>query len=94
MHAIALTQPPRPRPLTLELQTKGLNKIRRLTGGGTDRELAERLRINAGYLSRVLTGKSKPGPRFIAGAINAFGLDCFEDLFAIVPDSDQSESVA
>lgn len=71
---------------TLALRPEGLKKIRRLAQIHTDKELALRIGIDPGQLSRVLTGKSAPGPRFIAGCIDAFGSDCFEDLFLVVAE--------
>lgn len=73
---------------TLRLNPVGLAKIRRLTSTNLDREFAEKIHVDPGTVSRVLTGKSAPGPRFIAGCIEAFGGDCFTDLFDVVPDND------
>lgn len=76
---------------TLAINRTGFAKIRRLTGLDKDYEFAQRIQVDPGTLSRVLTGKSAPGPRFIAGCIEAFGGDCFTDLFDITPDEDSSE---
>ena len=73
---------------TLALNPQGLAKIRRLTGTSKDREFAERIHVDPGTVSRVLTGKSAPGPKFIAGCVEAFGGDCFTDLFDVVPDDE------
>lgn len=73
---------------TLRLNPVGLAKIRRLTGTSLDREFAEKIHVDPGTVSRVLTGKSAPGPRFIAGCVEAFGGDCFTDLFDVVPDDE------
>ena len=73
---------------TLELNQAGLAKIRRLSGLKLDHELAARIKVDPTTVSRVLTGKSAPGPRFIAGCIEAFGADCFTDLFRVVPDDE------
>ena len=75
---------------TLKLNAVGLAKIRRLTGTAKDREFAEKIRVDPGTVSRVLTGKSSPGPRFIAGCVEAFGSDCFTDLFDVVPDDESA----
>lgn len=74
---------------SLALRTDGLNKIRKLANITTDRELAERIGMDAATVSRVLTGKAAPGPRFIAGLIDAFGTEWFSDLFVVVPDDEQ-----
>lgn len=71
---------------TLRINPPGLTKIRRLTGLDQDFAFAERINVDKATVSRVLTGKSAPGPRFIAGCIEAFGGDCFGDLFDVVPD--------
>lgn len=78
--------------VTLALRPEGLKKIRRLyaVGAGgelTDKRLAELIGIDPGQLSRVIQNKSAPGPQFIAGAIEAFGADCFEDLFMVIERS-------
>jgi transcriptional regulator with XRE-family HTH domain len=71
---------------TLELNHAGMKKIRRLAGLVHDHQLATTINVDATTVSRVLTGKSAPGPRFIAGCVEAFGADCFTDLFNVVPD--------
>ena len=73
---------------TLELNKQGLAKIRRLAGIEHDHQLATRIKVDATTVSRVLTGKSAPGPKFIAGCIEAFGSDCFTDLFTVVTDDE------
>jgi len=73
---------------TLEINPTGLAKIRRLAGITLDHQFATRIKVDPGTVSRVLTGKSAPGPRFIAGCVEAFGADCFTDLFKVVPDDE------
>lgn len=73
---------------TLALNKPGVAKIRRLAGLGLDHEFASAIHVDATTVSRVLTGKSAPGPRFIAGCVEAFGADCFTDLFVVVPDDE------
>lgn len=73
---------------TLEINRPGLAKIRRLAGIEHDRQFATRIHVDATTVSRVLTGKSAPGPKFIAGCVEAFGADCFTDLFVVVPDDE------
>lgn len=75
---------------TLKLNPAGMKKIRRLAGIDLDHQLATRINVDATTVSRVLTGKSAPGPRFIAGCIEAFGADCFSDLFVVVPDDEEA----
>lgn len=73
---------------TIALNKPGLAKIKRLAGIKHDAQLAERIQVDAGTVSRVVTGRNAPGPRFIAGCIEAFGADCFTDLFVVVPDDE------
>lgn len=73
---------------TLEINRPGLAKVRRLANIEFDHQFASRIKVDPGTVSRVLTGKSAPGPRFIAGCVEAFGADCFTDLFNVVPDDE------
>ena len=75
---------------TIELNRPGLTKIRRLAGLEIDGAFAERINVDPGTVSRVLTGKSAPGARFIAGCVEAFGADCFGDCFITHPDADEA----
>lgn len=74
---------------TLALRPEGLQKCRRLAGIEVDKDLAARMRIDGGQLSRVLLGKSAPGPRFIAGLLEVFGTEWFDDLFVVLPDDEE-----
>lgn len=74
---------------TLALKPEGLSKIRKLARIETDKQLAEMIGLDAATVSRVLTGKAAPGPKFIAGLIGAFGAEWFTDLFVVVPDDEQ-----
>lgn len=71
---------------TLILKAEGLAKIRRWSGIATDSELAARIGVDPATVHRVLTGKSAPGPKFIAGLLAEFGTDAFQDLFEVAPD--------
>jgi transcriptional regulator with XRE-family HTH domain len=73
---------------TIAINKPGLAKIKRLAGITHDHEFASRIHVDAGTVSRVLNGKSAPGPRFIGGCVEAFGADCFTDLFIVVPDDE------
>ncbi len=73
---------------TLTLNRPGLEKVRRLAKINHDHEFAARIEVDATTVSRVLTGKSDPGAKFIAGCIAAFGADCFNDLFLVAPEGD------
>ena len=63
-----------------------LSKFRRLSGIKTDAEFAERIGVHPSQVSRVLKGDAAPGTRFIAGVLELFGIECFQDLFAVEPD--------
>jgi transcriptional regulator with XRE-family HTH domain len=57
--------------------------MRKLAGLTTDAALAERMGYDAGNLSRVLSGKQAPGPKFIARLVACFpGFD-LDDLFLV-----------
>lgn len=73
---------------TLALKTEALDKMRRLAGINTDVELARRIGVDPGNLSRVLSGKAAPGPKTIAGLMQTFGTEWFPDLFEVVPDDE------
>ena len=68
---------------TLRLRVEQLGKLRKLAGLDTNAALAERMHYDAGNLSRVLSGKQAPGPKFIAALVAAFpGFD-LDDLFEV-----------
>jgi transcriptional regulator with XRE-family HTH domain len=75
---------------TLALKPDGLSKIRKLARIDTDKQLAEMIGLDAATVSRVLTGKAAPGPKFIAGLLDAFGTEWFADLFAVVPGDEDT----
>lgn len=70
---------------TLRLKTETLANYRRLAGLKTDASLADKMRIDAGNLSRVLKGAQQPGPKFIAALCGAFEAS-LEELFEVVMD--------
>lgn len=76
---------------TLALKPDGLAKVRKLAKIDTDVELARRTGINPGNLSRVLNGKAAPGPKFVAGLLDAFGTEWFGDLFEVLPADTKGE---
>lgn len=70
---------------TLRLKTDQLAKIRKWVGLKTDAQLAARMGIDPGNLSRVLRGIQQPGPKFIAALCTALEAD-LGDLFEVVDD--------
>lgn len=77
---------------TIALRHDQLAKFRRLAGLGgntaitTDAGFAKLIQVHPAQVSRVLTNRSAPGARFIAGVLNLFGTECFADLFSVEPD--------
>lgn len=69
---------------TLKLRMDQLTKLRKLARLESNAALADRMGYDAGNLSRVLSGKQAPGPKFIAALVAAFpGFD-IDDLFEVV----------
>ncbi len=88
MHANVLSTGTQDGEVRLLLRRDRLAQFRRLKGGlDTDKAFAERIGMTQGQVSRILRG-SAPGPRFIAGVLDLFGIEFFADLFAIVPDDE------
>ena len=75
----------------LALRQDQLAKFRRLSGIKTDLEFAKRIGVHRSQVSRVLSGDAAPGPRFIAGVVALFGVECFQDLFTVIPDDNGDE---
>lgn len=74
---------------TLTINDEGLTSLRADFGLTQDKDLADRLGVDKGTVSRVLKGKSAPGPAFIAAMLIAFPVK-FEDIFDVV----ESDAVA
>lgn len=74
---------------TLSLRIEGLNKLRKLAKIDLDADLAARIGVDPATVSRVLGGRSAPGPKFIAGLLSEFGNEWFEDLFSVIPTEDK-----
>jgi hypothetical protein len=70
----------------LKFKPSGLLKLRKLGLVPSDPELAKALQVDYTTVHRVLNGVTKPGERFIAGAVYAFGPEWFGSLFEAVPD--------
>jgi transcriptional regulator with XRE-family HTH domain len=63
-----------------------LAKYRRIAGLQSDAEFAKRIGVNRSQVGRIVRGESRIGTRFIAGCLDAFGVENFADLFAVEPD--------
>jgi len=73
---------------TLRLRSEQLSKLRKLAGLESNAALADRMQYDAGNLSRVLSGKQQPGPKFMASLVAAFPGFSLDDLFEVVePDA-------
>lgn len=64
---------------------EGFQKACDTAGLRTSKAVARRMDIDAATLSRVTSGQSAPGSTFVAGALMAFGVSWFGDLFCVVP---------
>jgi hypothetical protein len=70
----------------LKFKPSGLLKLRKQGLVPGDRDLAKALQVDYTTVHRVLNGATKPGERFIAGVVYAFGPEWFASLFEAVPD--------
>lgn len=57
-------------------------------GFRTDDQFARAAGVHPTQLSRVMSGRSEPGNKFIAGMLEVFGVASFPQLFAIVSDDE------
>lgn len=73
--------------LTIVLNLEALEHRRRDASLSTDSQLARFIGVDPATVSRVISGRSAPGTKFIAGMVRAFGSDAFADLFAIRDES-------
>lgn len=60
-----------------------LDRFKQVQGSQTMKDFAGRIGVDQSTLSRVLTGKSEPGPRFIASTLLSLALT-FNDLYEAV----------
>lgn len=75
----------------LRIDADELRRAREASGITSDRELAHRLHLDPATVSRVLSGRAEPGPKFIAAALEKLPTN-FESLFVI--DTDEEAVVA
>lgn len=69
---------------TLRLRADQLRKLRTLAGITTDAALAERMGMDPATVSRVLSGRNAPGPRFMAALVGCFPGWDLDDLFEVI----------
>lgn len=67
---------------TIRLRMDTIAALREIKGLESDRDLAEAMRVTQSTVSRVMRGKSQPGPVFIAGLCTALETP-MNHLFAI-----------
>lgn len=75
---------------SIRLRTGQYRKYCALKGWLTDDAAARAVGIDPATLSRVLTGRSAPGSRFIAGVLVALPEMEFADLFEVVTDTEDA----
>lgn len=68
---------------TLTINEDGIQRLRADYGLPQDKDIAARLGVDKGTVSRVLKGKSAPGPTFVAAMLMTFPVK-FEDVFDVV----------
>ena len=71
---------------SLAISQQGLVRLRAKTGIDSDQDLAKRIGVDPATLSRVLSGKSGPGTKFLAGVLSEFGHRWFTELFQVIDD--------
>lgn len=76
--------------VAIALRGKVLTERLHDVGANTNVEVAKVLGLNDGTISRVLTGKSEPGNKFIA-AVLAHVPVAFEEVFVIVDHDDEAD---
>lgn len=69
---------------TLKLNVESFERHCEKAGLRTRKAVARRLEIDEATLSRVMNGQAAPGPKFVAGAIVAFGTTTFGHIFRVV----------
>ncbi len=70
----------------ITLRTGQYRKFCALKGWTTLTAQSEHIKVDPATLSRVLTGKTAPGERFIAGLLAAMPELDFADLFEVTSD--------
>jgi hypothetical protein len=70
---------------TVKLRTDIFSKAMQLAGFRSDYGMAKAMGINRSTVARVVSGELRPGPVFIASALNTLAPMQFHDLFDTVP---------
>ena len=69
---------------TLRIDNEAFREACEQAGLDSNKAIARRMGIDTSTLSRVTSGKQTPGPKFIAGAVRAFGTLRFPEVFKVV----------
>lgn len=77
-----------PQAMTIELKLGVFEKLARSNGWTSNGDIAAALGISERQVSRIRSGKSRPGVNFIAGLLNAVEEAGFRRTFRVVPESD------
>lgn len=76
---------------TLTIDSKRFQQLRDEQGLDTVQSLATALGVDKGTASRVLNGKSAPGPHFISSVLLTFPVK-FEEIFNVVGETPATEA--
>jgi transcriptional regulator with XRE-family HTH domain len=68
---------------TIKIRTGALDQLRATLGNSSDYALALRIGVAPSTVSRLRSGFARPGVTAIAGLLNAFPNNRFEDLFVV-----------
>jgi transcriptional regulator with XRE-family HTH domain len=69
-----------------------ITDLKTRAGFTTDDQLARAVGVHPTQFSRVLSGRSEPGNKFIAGMLEVFGVAAFPEVFAVVSDDEGSDA--
>lgn len=76
---------------TIGLNRSAFEKVARSNGWTTDAEIAKALGMSERQVSRIRSGKGRPGIDFIAGLLDAAEEVDFHRVFCVVPKTDPIE---
>jgi len=81
-------------PPTIRLRDGADERLKKAFALDTDTALANHIGVDQGHYSRILNGRTSPGPSFQARLLIAaekLGIN-FYDLFEVVPDLDPQDT--
>lgn len=74
--------------MTIELMLSVFEKVAQSHGWTSNADIADAIGMSEKQISRVRSGKQRPGIPFIAGLLTAAPETGFRRLFRVVPESD------